>query len=327
MPIFFSCPKCAAALEWGDDAADSRVRCPHCRRFITVPGDTEDNLVELEVSSPKSSGKPTPPKRPGSHFLVFAVCATIGLIGLCAIAFLAVWASRPVTPTSATKSEVVELVTKGNRARQDADYDLAISCFNKAIAIDPNYPRAFVGRGICYNRKHLHDLAIHDFSEAIRLDPSSGEAYALRANEYAEDENGFRAILDAQEAGKHGEDEKAILKAVAKTLGEKADQQSGSKCLALYSRAVDAEPANVVWRMKRGAAYHDNGSYDDAIADFKKAVELGWEANRAAPYIAKCYFGKASIHRSSGRQAEAAADYQEAVRLDPSYTKFATLFK
>ena len=57
----------------------------------------------------------------------------------------------------------------------------AIEDFNKALEIDPNYPKALHLRGLAREKLGEDDLAKADFDRAIELDPDYGAAYYSRA--------------------------------------------------------------------------------------------------------------------------------------------------
>jgi lipoprotein NlpI len=62
-----------------------------------------------------------------------------------------------------------------NRGRAYSDkglYDLALSDFDRAIRLDPDFADAFNGRGIAYVGKGQYAQAIGEFDQAIRLDPN-----------------------------------------------------------------------------------------------------------------------------------------------------------
>jgi hypothetical protein len=67
-PIKFRCPECGERLEYGDDAAGTRVRCASCRQRITVPGDDDDLDPE-----PRSRRRP-----PASTRLGVVIAALVG---------------------------------------------------------------------------------------------------------------------------------------------------------------------------------------------------------------------------------------------------------
>ena len=61
--------------------------------------------------------------------------------------------------------------TKGEKALAKADYDLAISCFDEAIRLNPQSASAYEGRSSAYFNKRDFKQAIADATEAVRLAP------------------------------------------------------------------------------------------------------------------------------------------------------------
>jgi tetratricopeptide (TPR) repeat protein len=60
----------------------------------------------------------------------------------------------------------------------------AIEYLNKAIKLQPDYARAYIGRGLAYFDLDLYQLAIKDYSEAIRMKPDYADAYYNRGLTY-----------------------------------------------------------------------------------------------------------------------------------------------
>ena len=56
----------------------------------------------------------------------------------------------------------------------------ALRDFEKAIAINPRGPDAYVGRGTLYARTGSHERALEDLGRAIEIDPGYAEAYSKR---------------------------------------------------------------------------------------------------------------------------------------------------
>jgi tetratricopeptide (TPR) repeat protein len=62
----------------------------------------------------------------------------------------------------------------------------------------------------------------------------------------------------------------------------------------------------------RGNAYDNKGQYDQAIADFTKAIEIN-------PRYAKAYTNRGSVYNSKGQADRAIADYGKAIEINPRY--------
>ena len=55
--------------------------------------------------------------------------------------------------------------------KEKKEYDKAIADYNEAIRLDPTYAAAYNNRGNAWTEKKEYDKAIADYNEAIRLDP------------------------------------------------------------------------------------------------------------------------------------------------------------
>jgi len=116
-------------------------------------------------------------------------------------------------------------------------YDDAIACFDKAIALNPNYALAYNWRGIAYDSKGEVDRAIADYTKAIALAPNVATAYTNRGVAYG---------------GKGGYD----------------------RAIADFDEAITLNPNDANAYNNRGLAYKKKGDKEQAIADYRKALEI-----------------------------------------------------
>lgn len=130
-----------------------------------------------------------------------------------------------------------------NRARAFMDigeYDKAIADYGTHLRFSTDEvvkARAYLKRGIAWDRKGNHDQAIRDYSEAILLDPSHAFAYYLRGRTRSEKGELTDAIADLNEA------------------------------IRLDSR-------NALYRGFRGSIWYKKGNYSNAKKDFDEAERL-----------------------------------------------------
>ncbi|TVQ16943.1 MAG: tetratricopeptide repeat protein, partial [Leptolyngbya sp. DLM2.Bin15] len=76
-------------------------------------------------------------------------------------------------------------------------------------------------------------------------------------------------------------------------------------------KAVELDPSNGSYHYNLGVVRDDSGRYDEAIAAYKKAIEIEPRATR--------YNGLGIVYSDQGRYEEAIASYQTAIDLDPEY--------
>ena len=83
-------------------------------------------------------------------------------------------------------------------------YDEAISDFNKAIEINPNYVDAHYNRGIIHCYKREYDKALSDYDGLIKIHPIDGVAYFSRGFVYyfkEEYDKSWEDVETAQDMG------------------------------------------------------------------------------------------------------------------------------
>jgi tetratricopeptide (TPR) repeat protein len=71
---------------------------------------------------------------------------------------------------------------------------------NKAMALDPKYPRGYSNRAAIYELHGDLDQAIADADEAIRLDPDDALAYNRRGQAYFDKKQYDLAVIDYDQA-------------------------------------------------------------------------------------------------------------------------------
>ena len=140
--------------------------------------------------------------------------------------------------------EAIRLAKQGNQHFAAGEFDLAIECYNKAIALDPEDAEAFYNRGLAYDKKGEFDLAIQDFDQAIALNPEDAKAFYNRGVAY----------------NKKGEFDRAIED---------------------FNQAIALNPEYAKAFYNRGLAYIDKGEFDRAIEDFDQAIALNPEDAKA----------------------------------------------
>lgn len=69
------------------------------------------------------------------------------------------------------------MLNRGAAYATTGDPNSAITEYNAAIRVDPNYAGVFVHRGITYRAKGELERAVADFDQAIRLNPKDSLAY------------------------------------------------------------------------------------------------------------------------------------------------------
>lgn len=89
---------------------------------------------------------------------------------------------------------------KGNEAFKNADWDLAIKEYNKAISLDNKQPAYFSNRAACWSSKGNHESALADASRCLELDPAYVKGYSRKGKALFD----LSRLDEAEEAYKAG---------------------------------------------------------------------------------------------------------------------------
>jgi len=130
-----------------------------------------------------------------------------------------------------------EAMHKGIGYFQEDKYDYAITEFNKALKIDPNYPEAYYYRGFISYLKGSYDQAISEFNKAIKIKPTLAAAYLSRGFAYEKEGKLDQALSD-------------------------------------YTKTIEFYPDYAEVYSNRALVYFKKKDYDNSWADVHKAESL-----------------------------------------------------
>ena len=132
---------------------------------------------------------------------------------------------KPVEKTPPPQETAETYFKRGVESSQKGDYRKAISEYNQAIDVNPEFVVAYLNRGYSHSRMGELEKAIADYSKAIELNPRYAIAYNNRGFVYRKMGEYDRAILD-------------------------------------YTRAIEIDPKYASAYYNRGHTYHYNkGEY------------------------------------------------------------------
>ena len=163
-------------------------------------------------------------------------------------------------------------LNRGNVYLSKSDFDHALADFNEALRLDPKNAWGFATRGNLYKNKGDLDRALADLDEAIRLDPGYALAYFSRGELYKGKGDVAHAMSDMNDTLRLDPNY-----AVAYFIRGQLSYLLGNAPAALddFSKAIKLDDNEATVYFNRGVAYYVIGGRNpDAIADFKKAVEL-----------------------------------------------------
>ena len=146
-----------------------------------------------------------------------------------------------------------------------SQYKEAIAYFNKVTKLNSDFPKTYYSRGIAHFKLIQYKEAMVDFDKAIELDPNFANAYYNRGTMKSESGNYEGAIAD-------------------------------------FNRGIKSDPDSVKLHFNRGTAKANLKQYESAIADFDKVIEL-------EPNIADAYYNRACAKDFLNQHEAAIADF------------------
>src|SRR2546421_5105604 len=224
-----------------------------------------------------------------------------------------------ITKIPTADPEAYELYLKGKyfwNKRTAADLLKSIDYFNQAIAKDPKYALAYAGLAQAwivlpaYNGGAPTDCnprAQAAAQKALSLDQDSSDAIAVLASAKAEyDFDGAAAPSQYERAIRLNPNDATahhwFATDVLATSGQHAQE------LAEMKRALELDPLSLTINTNLGNAYLHNGCLDDAIAQFRKTIDI--DPNY---YFAQWSYGLAL--ELQGKNPQAIAQYERASEL------------
>lgn len=163
----------------------------------------------------------------------------------------------------------------------------ALATTNDAIKRDPKNAEAHNFLGLIYMSQTDYPKAVVSLKEAVKLNPFFTDAHNALGNAYRGTKEYDKALAEFQIALKdktYKTPEKVHL-----NLGHLyLDQGAMSSAVQEYERAIAINPKYALGYLALGTAYQKMGRQNDAVAQFKKVVELAPdtpEAQRARQQI------------------------------------------
>ena len=208
-----------------------------------------------------------------------------------------------------TKPDMLALYRRGAAQYALGQTDRALSDYEQAIRLNPEYFLAYYGRGfLLANRKSAYERAIGDFNKVLDLVPNSVYALLRRADAYSQIGDLGRSLADLNRAI-----ELAPNNTRAYILRGNVNSQLNQLELAMvdYGVALKLDPSNVNALVYRAALYASAGKVDLAIRDLDAAIAI--KGNDASAFYNRGY-----VHFVKREYQLAIADYSAAIGLDPN---------
>ncbi|MCZ8040634.1 MAG: tetratricopeptide repeat protein, partial [Microcystis sp. LE17-20A] len=194
----------------------------------------------------------------------------------------------------------------GNRGlvyHNQQKYELALSDYNKAIDINPNFAMAYNNRGNLYQDLQKYELALDDYNKAIELNRNFAGAYNNRGILYRRQQKYKLALDDYSKAID-------INPNFAGAYNNRGvlyhNQQKYELALSDYSKAIDINPNFAMAYNNRGTLYYNQQKYELALSDYSKAIDIN-------PNDADAYVNRGILYSDLQKYELALSDYSKAI--------------
>ena len=187
--------------------------------------------------------------------------------------------------------------------------DEAISQYQQALRLKPDYAEAYNNLGIAFYQQGRADEAILQFQEAIRLTPDYADAHDNLGNALAQKGQIDEAITQYQQALRLKPDDADAHNNLGNALGQKGQLDDA---IRQFQQALRLKPDYADAHDNLGNALGQKGQTDDAIRQFQQALRL-------RPNDAGACYNLALALASKGQLDDAIRQFQETIRLKPDY--------
>ena len=147
----------------------------------------------------------------------------------------------------------------------------ALTDFNQAIVLDPNYLDAYLNRGWSQLFLQNDQAALEDFNRAIRINPNYADAYAHQGMAYIKMGKYQAALESSKQAIRLDPRNSYGYTIQADVLNNLKDYPAAIKVATL---AIMIDPDDFNAYINRAIAYTLTGNFQNALSDYQKASEI-----------------------------------------------------
>jgi tetratricopeptide (TPR) repeat protein len=187
---------------------------------------------------------------------------------------LSVFILLPAAPAIAQTAE--EWIDRGDRHFKYEQYNTAISCYKKAIGLEPHNTVAYFKRGMAYNALGDLEPAVADITTAIELDPANYRYYFSRGFLYNVEEKYYLAVVDLDKSIELEPNAKRNGRAYIERATAYHNLGGYDPAITDYTKYIEANPEDGEAYTLRALSYLELRNTEEAKKDFRKSCDLGW---------------------------------------------------
>ncbi len=195
----------------------------------------------------------------------------------------------------------------GNAFLQKGRVDEAITQYQEALQIQPGIEEAHNNLGIALFQKGKAEEAIPHFLAAAQIRPDDAQAHYNLGKAFYQKGRVDEAITQFQEALQFKPD----LAETRYSLGNALRQKGRvDEAIVQYQEALQFKPSHGEAHNNLGTALRQKGRVDEAIVQYQEALEI-------MPDNASAHINLANVLLQKGREGQAIAHFQSALHIEP----------
>jgi tetratricopeptide (TPR) repeat protein len=196
---------------------------------------------------------------------------------------------------------------KGYGYYLQGDYHQAVSCYEKAIAINPGFAPAYGNLGLVLRLLGQYNQAIPYLEKAIQIKSDYADAYFNLGMAYDSLAKLPQAKTYYEKAFANNPNDMITCRKLGDVyyrLGEYL------KAMGCYQKNIRANPNDVSVHNNLALTYFQLRQYERAIIHYNKAIEIN-------PRDAAIFFNRALSYEAVGKYSLAINDYKKALKINP----------
>ncbi len=192
---------------------------------------------------------------------------------------------------------------------EQGQYDAAIATYDAALKIKPDYYEAIHSKGNALTEQGRYDEAIAAYDAALKIQPDFHKALYNKGYVLYEQGQYDRAVTAYDAVLKIQPDDHEALHSKGDALYE---QGQYDEAITAYDAALKIQPDDHESFNNKGNALSERGQYDEAIAAYDAALKI-------QPDDYEALYNKGNALSKQGQYDDAIAAYSVAFQIKPDY--------
>ncbi|MBA7547659.1 hypothetical protein ES705_40089 [subsurface metagenome] len=210
-------------------------------------------------------------------------------------------------------------VNKANVYLRLQNYEMTIICFDEVIKINPEIPLMMIdvwlNKGVCHRKINEIDKALMCYQEAAKIAPQVGDIWANMANIYLDLRQPEMALRYCDKAIVVGSDQSGHNTVAKNSKGTALfELERYQEALKLYEDVLEFNPVFAPSLVGKGVSLHKLGKLSRSIQFFDRAI-------KAEPTFTVAWYQKANVLYDLKEFKDALECYNEILKLDSEYIK------